>query len=314
MLFKYLETMQPISTDTIPLLEQYLYQVKWDGVRIIAHIGGQKVWLHNRRFKERTFHYPELKKLSQLVKGDAILDGDLVAFQQGKPNFPLLLKRDLLNPNASAFAYKIKRLMKEIPVYYLVFDLLYHNGFDLRQKPLWERQGILQEILTTDDTVNCVESFSDGESLFQVVTAQKLEGVVAKAKDSHYIAGKKHRLWWKIKRRQQLLVAIGGYTEKNGQINALLVGAYFQNRFFYLGRVATGLSNQDLVILNSYLKAMTTDKSPFVNLPQAAKSYKWVIPQLTVLINFQEWTEDMRMRQPVIQGFTKNRPEECILS
>ena len=280
----------------------------------MAHIGGQRVWLHNRQLKERTLHYPELKKLAVQVSGDAILDGEVVTLHRGKPNFPLLLKRDLVNPHAPAAPYKIKRLMKEIPIFYLVFDLLYYNGLDLRFKPLWERQALLAEVLTTDDSINCVESFSEGDSLFKAVTEQKMEGIVAKVKDSYYISGKKHHLWWKIKCRQQQLVAIGGYTEKNGRINALLAGVYYENQFIYVGRVAAGLSNQDLRCLNSYLKEMTSKKSPFANLPSTAKNYKWVIPELTALIYFQEWTEDLRMRHPVIQGFTKDSPKDCVLS
>lgn len=314
MLFTLLKPMQPLLAAAIPQSSEYLYQVKWDGVRIVAHIGEQRVWLHNRQLNERTAHYPELQKLTELVNGEAILDGEVVAFRQGKPNFALLLKRDLVNPHAAGAAYKVNRLVQEIPVFYLVFDLLYHNGRDLRSLPLVERQVILAEILTTDDTVNLVESFPDGTNLFKAVTEQKMEGVVAKHKNSCYIAGKKHYLWLKIKCRQQQLVAIGGYTMKNGLLNALLVGVYLQDQFIYIGRVATGLSNQDLISLAPYLKARVRKESPFTNLTTATADKKWVTPQLTALVTFQEWTEDLRLRQPVIQGFTKDYPKDCLLS
>lgn len=315
LLFTYIKPMQPVSAAEVPHGSDYLYQVKWDGVRVLAHVQGQRVWLHNRKLHERTTHYPELAGLSQLLKDDAILDGEIVALRDDKPNFPLVLTRDLVNPRQAASAHKMRRLMAEVPIYYMVFDLLWHQKQDLRSLPLADRQDRLANILRADDLVNIVENFTDGEKLFAAIVAQKMEGIVAKKVDSRYVVGKKHAAWLKIKHRQQQLVAIGGYTTKNGQINALLAGVYQQEQFIYVGRVATGLTHQHLQLLTPFLTSSVIAAPPFVNVAKEKQDNKvWVKPQLTALIDFQEWTDDLRLRQPVISGFTKEKPTACILA
>ena len=309
MFFLSFKPMEPISSDHVPQGE-FLYQFKWDGVRMLAHVGRNRVWLHNRKLKERTCHYPELVVLTDLVRGEAILDGEIVALRNGKPSFSLVLERDLINPGATE--NKTRRLMAQVPIFYMVFDLIWHNGQSLIGLPLTRRQSILAEALQENDTVRIVESFADGNALFEAVSQQKMEGIVAKLKEGHYAAGKRHRAWIKVKHRQKQLVAIGGYTVKAGQINALLAGAYHNGQFLYVGRVATGLTGRDLAALTPYLKEAEIAKPEFVNaIP--GKDNRWVSPSLTALVDLQEWTEDLRMRQPVIIGFTKDLPKNCIL-
>jgi bifunctional non-homologous end joining protein LigD len=315
LLFEYVKPMEPVPAAVIPRSPDYLFQVKWDGVRLLAHVQGQRVWLHNRKLHNRTAHYPELTGLNRLIAGEAVLDGEIVAMRDGRPNFPLVLTRDLVNPRQTDFPYKIRRLMTEAPVCYLVFDLLWHAGQDLRSLPLLDRQNRLAEILRNDDTVYLVENFADGEKLFTAIAEQKLEGIVAKKTDSSYIAGKKHTAWLKIKHRQQQLVVIGGYTMKNGQINALLAGAYYQEKLIYVGKVAAGLSLQQLRELTPFLQKNTLAAPPFANLELKNQSnIYWVKPLLTAVITFQEWTDDLRMRHPVLSGFTKEEPAACILT
>lgn len=314
LLFEYLKPMEPRQAAAVPQGTEYIYQVKWDGVRMLAHVQGQRVWLHNRKLHDRTAHYPELARLSQLLEGEAILDGEIVAMRDGKPNFPLILTRDLLNPRQAA-SHKMQWLMAEVPIYFLVFDLLWHKKQDMRSLPLSDRQTRLADILHTDDLVNLVESFADGEMLYAAIVERKMEGIVAKKTNSSYIAGKKHTAWHKIKYRQQQLVAIGGYLTKNGQINALLAGVYYQTQFIYVGRVATGLTQQHLQLLTPFLEKSTIAAPPFANVTvKSNDKITWVKPQLTALINFQEWTEDLRLRQPVISGFTTDQPTACVLA
>ncbi|MCW3491438.1 non-homologous end-joining DNA ligase [Dethiobacter alkaliphilus] len=304
--------MEPVMASGVPQASDLLYQVKWDGVRMLAHVGHGKIMLHNRKLRQRTGHYPELSRLGQLLQGEAILDGEIVALKDGRPSFPLILERDLIGGSGEPDPGKVRQRARQVPVFYMVFDLIYHNGRDLTALPLSQRQALLAEILPKDETVQTVESFTDGEALFAAVSENKMEGIVAKEPNSLYQRGKKNAAWKKIKVRQRQLVAIGGYTVKDGQINALLAGAYHQGQLVYLGRVATGLRGQDIRELTPFLNESLQTAPPFVN-ASPARDRVWVEPRLVALIDFQEWTEDLRMRQPVIKGFTKDRPEDCVL-
>lgn len=299
--------------NSVPSDPNCVYQVKWDGVRMLAHIGRDKVMLHNRKLNHRTGHYPELARLAELIQKDAILDGEIVALREGKPSFPLVLKRDLIGGGGRMpDAAKVRSAMQKVPIYYMVFDILYLNGEDITGLPLSKRYEILGNLLPEDDTIHLVENFTDGEELFAVLSAQKMEGILAKDQRSPYLPGKKHVTWQKIKVRQRQLVVIGGYTVKEGQMNALLAGAYHEGQLVYLGRVATGLRNQDIACLSPVLKAAVRQTSPFVN-ASPGKDKIWVDPKLVALIEFQEWTQDLRMRQPVIKGFTQEHPDDCVL-
>lgn len=165
----------------------YLFQVKWDGVRILAHVGGGQVYLHNRKLNERTRHYPELGLLADLVCGEAVLDGEVVALKDSRPNFPLLLERDLVVPGSAAALVGAAR----VQISYMVFDIVYRDGKNLMGLPLWERQLILSETVPKDGTVHLVESFEVGTALFESVSERGLEGIVAKRRNSIYLPGKK---------------------------------------------------------------------------------------------------------------------------
>jgi len=309
MLFTPFKPMEPVAASSVPQGECFLYQVKWDGVRIVAHTGNGRVLLHNRKLRERTHHYPELNNLKDFCTGGAIFDGEVVAFRQDRPSFPLVLERDLVLPSGTV---KMRRLMKLVPISYLVFDIIFYNGRSLVHTPLRSRQDILAEVLPETDYIQRVENFYDGITLFEAVKEKKFEGIVAKETESSYVAGKKLPVWQKIKVRQKQLAAVGGYTLNSGQVKALLAGAYYKGQFICLGRVASGLSSRELAELTPFLKATAMSASPFAN-EEAAKDKVWVEPKLTMLLEFQEWTEDLRMRQPVIKGFTKDRPEDCVL-
>lgn len=313
MLFTPFRPMGPVLAQSVPQGPNLLYQMKWDGVRMIAHVGGKKVMLHNRQLRIRTNHYPELSSLAEMIKDDAILDGEVVALHEGRPSFSRILERDLISASSGApDKAKVRRLMHNVPAFYMVFDLVWFKGKDLTSRALIERQAILGEILCDNDHIHFVENFVEGEALFSVVREKKLEGIVAKESDSPYHVGWKHPAWKKIKVRQQQLVAIGGYTVKNGQINALLAGAYRHGRFLYLGRVATGLSGKDWANLTLFFQESVRENPPFSNATGGRDKF-WVEPKLVALVDFQEWTDDLRMRQPVIKGFTEDHPQDCIL-
>lgn len=305
--FKPICPMEPVPSQAVPAGEKYVHQVKWDGVRIIAHVSGNKLFLHNRKLRERTAHYPELAALCGRIKESAVLDGEVIALKDGKPSFPLVLKRDLPSGTAS-----VSRLARSIPVTYMVFDLLYLGEKDLTGWPLRDRQEKLMAVLPADDRIVLVENFADGPALLAAVRERGLEGIVSKDTGSRYVCGKKHSSWLKIKVRLEQLAVICGYTVRQGKINALLLGAYHEGRLHYVGRVGSGLKERDLELLKPFFLSSRRNVSPFAGFKNR-EDVHWVEPRLTALVSFQEWTEELRMRSPVLKGFTADNPEDCII-
>lgn len=290
--------MEPIMREQVFDSEDFIYQLKWDGVRMLAYCGKNQVELINKRLNNRTAQYPELQALTSLLHGkQAVLDGEIVAFKDSRPNFPAVMRRDNARTEKS-----IAMLFKEVPVSYIIFDLLWDKDKDLRGLPLMERKQRLQDLLPPQDGIHIIEDFPSGSSLFTAVQAANLEGIVAKRKASPYLAGKKHRDWFKIKNRRRQTCVIGGYTRRNNIANSLLLGIYQEDILYYIGRAGSGLSESDWRELHSVLTSLQSDKLPFVSLPpKMAREAYFVKPDLVVEVEFAEWTENMHLRSPVIK-------------
>lgn len=304
----------PLSAPVVPMeprsyprpfsSTEHAFQVKWDGVRIVAFVVAGRVRLQNRHLRDRTRQYPEMRVLGEMLgNGTAILDGEMVVLLGGRPSFPRILERDFASDDD-----RIRRLAKKLPVLYAVFDLLYLDGADLRRRKWKERQELLAAAVREGDGVHLVESFPDGEGLFAAVERHQLEGMVAKRLDSPYVPGKDSDYWLKVKRRQQGLFAIGGYTMSGKRLGAVLLGAYRDGGFYYVGRASSGLTETELAALRAHLEVI--DRPAFEN-PPAGQGKRWVRPSLVAAVEFLEWTEDLKLRAPVIRGFSTLPPSEC---
>ncbi|UNC93390.1 non-homologous end-joining DNA ligase [Candidatus Contubernalis alkaliaceticus] len=303
-----IKPMEPHSRKDIPLGRQYLYQVKWDGVRMLAFISEGKVRLQNRRLKDRTLQYPEAIQLPSQVKfAKGVLDGEMVVLRQGKPSFPSILKRDLLTR-----LERLQTLTHTLPAVYYIFDLLYIEGKPLFSCPYEERQRLLRESVQESDFIKITDNSQEGEKLFAWAKENGLEGVVAKVKDSPYVSGKNSHHWWKIKVKHKIMCTIGGFTVKDGRISSLMAGAYLGQELLYVGRVGTGLKEDEWRNLMGYLMERQISESPFTNLPSSQSSI-WVQPSLAMWVEFSEWTPQLKLRAPSIKGFTTADPEECTL-
>lgn len=299
------EPMVPVLVKEIIESPEYVYQVKWDGVRMLAYLSAGRITLINRRGHLRTGQYPELQELASLLKtSPAIVDGELVVLKNGKPSFASILKRDLSGRQADY-------LKKLYPIHYMVFDITF-AGRDLRSLPLAERQAILEQTLAKNEWIQTVENFYAGHSLFAAVKAQDMEGIVIKRAASPYIGGKKHRDWMKVKYRRTQYCVVGGYTLNGTMVNALLLGVYHHGDLIYVGKAGTGLRQEDWRMLSRELSRMSISYSPFVNKPPA-RGYYFVQPQLTVKVEFAEWTETLTLRSPVITGFSNKPADDCLL-
>ena len=301
--------MEPVSHSDIPESDEYWYQVKWDGVRMLSYVEGDQVRLINKRLNPRTIQYPELQQLPQLLSGhNAILDGEIIVLKDGQPSFPSVIRRDRCSASKT-ISYWSQRL----PISYMLFDIVFLDKLDLTSVPVSERHKLLAQTLDfSSPLLYLVENFSDGRSLFEAVKANDMEGIVVKRKTSLYLAGKHHREWLKIKYRRSLNCVIGGYTMRGNQVNSLLLGIFQDEQLIYVGRAGSGLSESDRQTLSIELPSLTVPKSLFSRyssskIPEA----RFTKPLLTVRVEFAEWTEHMQLRSPVIKEFISIEPEGC---
>ena len=300
--------MEPVSRKEPPGSAAYIYQIKWDGVRILALVEQHRVFLKNRKGNPRTEQYPELQELAGLVRArSAILDGEVVALAEGKPSFARVIQRDFCRREQA-----IRALRRRIPCTYCLFDLLYLDGEDLTGKPLEERQRLLAEVVAAAPPVYLNENFPDGEILYREIVKAELEGMVAKKKGSPYRCGQKSPDWLKIKPRRRQLCVVGGLTISGGAVGALLLGAYRDGELLYIGRAGSGLKREELLLLRDYARQAEAAQPYFSN-PPRGRDLLWLEPRLTVQVEFAEWTADLRLRAPVVIGFTGRPPAEARL-
>lgn len=303
---------EPIRRDAISTQGIWLPQIKWDGVRVLTYFDGNTVRLFNRKRRERTMQYPELSAIDTYCTGDSvILDGEIIALgQNGKPSFHEVMRRDGVRRRDS-----VALAQKAVPITYMVFDILYHNGEWLTTRPYVQRLERLSSILKAHPNVQQVSTHDDAFALFEVVKSYGMEGIVLKQPDSPYILGGKSDLWVKVKNYQDLIAVIGGFTvDESGAVNALLVGQYdASGRLWYIGHAGTGrLSKAEWRLLAEKFRPHVTDTRPFVNQPDRHRDANWLAPQFAVKIQFAEWTPGGTLRQPSIQSFVDIPVNQCV--
>lgn len=304
-----IKPMDPVLYKEIANFPGYHYQVKWDGVRMLTFIRDGQVRLQNKKLNDRTQQYPELGQLSGHIKGrEAIVDGEVVVLdQQGRPSFPRVIKRDFATQPS-----RIRSMMATLPVVYAIFDVLWVDGQSLVRDPWIKRQQKLLELVEPTPQFHVCESFEDGVGLFAAIQVQGMEGIVAKDLNSPYIYGKKSEYWRKVKNFRQAQFLVGGVTLNQGRVSALLLGAYHQGELIYVGSAGSGLGGQHAQLLQANLSQLQVETAAFVNPPRLPKSSRvWFEPTLGVRIEYLEWTEDFKLRAPVIKEFIAVNSEEC---
>lgn len=186
---------EPILADQLPIGSQWLAQIKWDGVRMLSYSDGNSSELINRRGNYRTAQYPELTDVSAYCKADSvILDGEIIALKDGKPSFHEVMRRDSLKNGST-----ISVVRHQVPVIYMIFDILFYNGQSTIDQPLFTRQQLLSDILLPHPHVQAVPSYTDPAELFAAAQSQSLEGIICKDINSTYAPGGKDKRWQKRK-------------------------------------------------------------------------------------------------------------------
>lgn len=287
--------MEPIIT-TLPEIksEDYWYEVKWDGVRLVTIVNHDEVMVINRHGRNKNIQFPEFKALPSLLQcHTAVIDGEGVVIQNNRPEFSAVIKRNNRAVSPST------RLLQGLPITYMLFDLLAVDGREIMDWSYEERKQKLREIFQPTNQFQLVEAQWNGTDLWAAVQMLNLEGMVAKKKGSPYRIGKKHNSWYKIKNRRQEWFVIGGYTKRQDEINALLLGQFRAGKLEYCGRVGLSGDAARYSWLGSALKENQIAESPFVNKINSDGFY--ITLGLQALVEYAEWTPELRLRQPILK-------------
>ena len=285
-------------------------EFKWDGVRAVAYVSAGRLRLLSRGDREMTGAYPELAGLArQAGIRDMVLDGEIAAFDGGRPSFAALQRR--MHVGAPT-----PRLVAEVPVTYLIFDIMYLDGQPLTGESYAQRRAILEAQPLAGPHVHIPPSFpGGGKAALAVSIRDGLEGVVVKRLDSPYQPGRRSPAWLKIKNRRLLDVAVGGISpgrgQRAGQIGSLLVGVPAGAGLAYAGRVGTGFTRPELRALERLLAPLRRDSPPFSNPvpPAQARNVTWLEPRLVIEVSYAEQTPDGILRAAAYQGLKATRDE-----
>ncbi len=297
---------------------EYLFEPKWDGTRCIAFIdvNNRIARLQNRRFNIITRRYPELE-LTEFVKENAIVDGEIIVLKDRKPSFKLLQRREQVDSK-----FKIDILSKTSPAIYFVFDVLYTESRGrVTDLPLTERKEILQSIASRTSHIMLSEHIEEkGEHFYKVSVDAGLEGIIGKKKTSPYQVGKRSGSWIKMKKRNTADCMIAGWLEGEGgreEYFASFILALLDpnNNYVHVGRVGTGFSEEFLKDFTPRLKEIEVEKPVIPGLKLNVKrEVHWVKPQYVCEVEFLEVTSDKRLRAPVFLRIRDDKPvEECTL-
>jgi len=271
--------------------DEHLFEVKWDGMRVLAFVEENGVRLLNRNERDVEPRFPELEFLTALEPG-TLLDGELIAMTDGKPDFHKLMSREHARDPR-----KIAALQRSVPIQYVVFDLPYRRSESICDAPLSERREQLGEIVAASGDPRLVLSdgvIGPGKTLFEQVSAQGIEGVVAKRLDSPYRPGKRTDDWIKAKSTQMIHCVILGWVEEDGDLRSLYIGTEEDGELISVGRVGSGLGASIRQTLLPKLHARRRE-TPLVD---CGGEGEWAEPSLFCIVAFLERTRD-GLRAPV---------------
>lgn len=287
----------------------WIFEVKWDGIRAISYIN-EKTSVRSRNQKELLDNFPELKELASLAS-NVVIDGEIILMKDGKADFQVLIQR-LQKTSKKDIEY----MAGKFPATYIVFDILEKDGESLIDKPLVERKKILKE--TVGEGKYIVHSmFVDeiGEKYYEAALQKGVEGIMAKKKPGHYEPGRRSGNWLKIKPMKSCDCVIFGYTEGEGSrektFGALILGLYDGADPVYVGKVGTGFSDNDL---DSLLKIFNDLKGGEKHLAgvDTGEKITWLRPELVCEVGYQMVTDDRKLRIPIFRGLRIDKnPEEC---
>jgi bifunctional non-homologous end joining protein LigD len=291
---------------------EWIFEIKYDGVRVLAERNGDTVELYGRNGTAITNRYPELREaLKKLPIEHFVIDGEIVALdERGQPSFQKLQARMHLTS-----ARDVQVAMAVAPVEGFFFDCLALDGYDLRSLPLIDRKEFLKSFLPLLGQAHYSDHIVEaGEAFFDAASERGLEGIVAKKATSRYTGGRS-RDWIKLKCQRRQEFVIGGYTDPQGERNcfgALHLGLYRDTRLVYVSKVGTGFDAKSLKSIWEKMQPLAQATSPFAEKSPNGRGHHWVKPELVCEVRFSDWTHDGGIRHPAFLGLrTDKKPEEC---
>lgn len=295
-----LRPMLATATTTAFDREGWLYEVKWDGYRVIAELDGGDIRLRSRKGIDYTSTFATVTDTLRRIRHRTVLDGEVVVLDhEGISRFPLLRQYLLHGEGSGLLAY-------------VAFDLLYLDGHDVRGLPLIERKQLLQSIIPRDEPRLRYSGhiIGRGKEFYALSAKRGLEGVMAKDGTSTYEDGVRSRHWLKVHTHLRQEAVICGFTEPRGSrshIGALVLGVYEGRTLRYIGHAGGGLTGQMRTDLYERLQTLRTRSSPFATAPKTNAPVTWVRPLLVCEVRFTEWTADGRMRKPIFMGLRDDK-------
>jgi len=274
----------------------WIYELKWDGYRLIAHVNNGEVTIHSRNGISYNTKFPNLVEDLENIPHEAILDGEVVVVDKnGIPDFQKLQN----------YSPQTKGTLK-----FYVFDMLYLNGHSMLDLKLLERKSLITEVLEeTNIAVYCDHIEGMGTSFYQKAIDVGMEGVMAKKADSTYTPGYRTEKWLKVKANESLETIICGYTDSEGALfGSLILGIVNDDELEYIGNCGTGFSNKTQQELLKKMKELETTAIPFKDKPNLkGRKANWIKPELVCEVTFSEWTSAGRMRHPVYKGLREDK-------
>ena len=287
----------------------WIFEPKLDGERCLAFKKNGDVRLLSRNRLLLNGSYPELVKAFEQQKADnLIVDGEVVAFKSDVTSFETLQSRmQSRTPE--------KALIKQVPVFYYLFDIIYLDGYDLRNLPLRYRKGILTQAISFRDPLRFTPHVErEGLPYYKQACGKGWEGVIAKRYDSPYVS-LRSKDWLKFKCVSEQELVIGGYTEPRGSrsgFGALLTGYYERGKLVYSGKVGTGYNEETLHTLGAELVSLEQPVSPFAGVIKGSGIH-WVKPELVAQVGFSEWTQYGMLRHPRFLGLRRDKPARDVV-
>ena len=309
----FVEPMKPKLVDHPPTTGNWVYELKFDGIRALAIKNRRAVQLISRNEKKLNDRFPEVARATADFEADeCVVDGEVVAMdEEGRSSFQLLQRSELDG--------------KDAPLAFYVFDLLQLNGRSLIGLPLTLRKELLTRLVPpSGDIVRFSGALgTEAETLLPELKRRGLEGLIGKQRDSVYEPGRRSGVWIKLKCVNEQEFVIGGYTPPAGarkHFGALLVGYYDKGRLLFAGKVGTGFDSKLLSTLHKQMRAEERSTCPFADLPSKQngewvqgitpgemRKYSWVNPKFVCQVKFAEWTRDRKLRQPVFLGLRHDK-------
>ncbi|MEZ5399542.1 MAG: DNA ligase D [Bryobacteraceae bacterium] len=308
----FFQPMQATNANVPPEGPAWTFEIKWDGVRALCFVEQGAVRVIGRKGTKFDRQYPELAALPELLDaGSALVDGEIAALDEaGRPSFQRLQPR-IMATSVSGVA----QLARSRPITFFAFDLLYLDGWDLRESPAYERRKLLRERLRAHPQIRLSEDFAvDGAELLELVRGQGLEGIVAKRMLSRYRSGRQTD-WLKIKVLHECDFVICGWAEgERDHFASLVLGVFEEGRLEYAGNVGTGFDNKTLAAIRKQIEPLRNDRCPFpAGEPAMLAPAVWIEPKLVCTCKFNSWTDDRHLRAPVFLGMRPDvDPEECV--